>query len=82
MALGAIASQIVPSVLHREVSEYFDNRKEGPKEARNSSKAKGEEGDDMWAMADKARKGLTRAMKSFMGYHCARADYRAVRTLG
>ena len=68
--------------LHREVSEYFDNRKEGPKEARNSSNAKGEEGDDMWAMADKARKGLTRAMKSFMGYHCARADYRPVRTLG
>ena len=42
--------------LHREVTEYFNNRKEGPKEARNKSIAKPEE--DMWASADRQRKGL------------------------
>ena len=42
--------------LHREVTEYFNNRKEGPKEARNKSSAKPEE--DMWASADRQRKGL------------------------
>ena len=41
--------------LHREVTEYFNNRKEGPKEARNKSAARPEE--DMWASADRQRKG-------------------------
>ena len=41
--------------LHREVTEYFSNRKEGPKEARNKSAARPEE--DMWASADRQRKG-------------------------
>jgi len=59
--------------LHREVTEYFNNRKEGPKELHNKTKEA-----DMWSVADRARKGLTRAMKSFMGYHCARPDYRPV----
>ena len=37
------------------MTEYFNNRKEGPKEARNKSAARPEE--DMWASADRQRKG-------------------------
>ena len=58
--------------LHQGVSEYFDHRKEGPKDA-NRTRSGG--GDDMWASS---KQGLTRAMRSFLGYHCSRAEYRPV----
>ena len=58
--------------LHQGVSEYFDHRKEGPKDA---NRTRSGSSDDMWASS---RPGLTRAMRSFLGYHCSRAEYRPV----
>ena len=55
--------------LHRQVNEYFNNRKEGPKPNHTS-----EEGDDAWSAS---RKSLSRPVRSFLGYHCGRPDYRA-----
>jgi hypothetical protein len=53
--------------MHKQVTEYFSNRKEGAK----SDKP---EGDDVWTTQ---RKSLSRPVRSFLGYHCGRPDYRA-----
>jgi len=59
--------------LHRQVNEYFNNRKEGPRP--NSTDAKDEtESFDVWTAQ---RKSLSRPVRSFLGYHCGRPDYRA-----
>ena len=53
--------------LHREVTEYFNNRKEGPKATNRSHE------DDVWTAQ---RKDLSRPVRSFLGYHCNREEYR------
>ena len=71
---GVLAWSSEKPKLHRMVNEYFNNRKEGPK-ANKSAGAHGEEGgDDVWSAQ---RKSLSRPVRSFLGYHCGRPDYRA-----
>ena len=59
--------------MHRQVTEYFNNRKEGPKPNRTDGAAEKGEGDDVWTAQ---RKSLSRPVRSFLGYHCGRPDYR------
>jgi len=54
--------------LHRQLTEYFNNRKEGPKPNNTAS-----EGDEAWAAQ---LKSLSRPVRSFRGYHCHRPEYR------
>ena len=73
---GVLAWSTDKPRLHRQVTEYFNNRKEGPKpnkSATGSQPAKAE-GDDVWTAQ---RKSLSRPVRSFLGYHCGRPDYRA-----
>ena len=53
--------------LHSQVTEYFNNRKEGPKATNRSHE------DDVWTAQ---RKDLSRPVRSFLGYHCNREEYR------
>ena len=59
-----------------QVTEYFNNRKEGPKPNKSAAGAQPAkaEGDDVWTAQ---RKSLSRPVRSFLGYHCGRPDYRA-----
>ena len=57
--------------MHQQVTEYFSNRKEGPKPNKTST-PKGE-GDDAWTAQ---RKSLSRPVRSFLGYHCGKTEYR------
>ena len=57
--------------LRRQVNEYFNKRKEGPKPNHTGVR---EDEDDAWSAQ---RKSLSRPVRSFLGYHCSRPDYRA-----
>jgi hypothetical protein len=63
--------------LHKMVNEYFSNRKEGPKP--NQTKEGGKEGseDDEEAAWAASRRSMSRPVRSYLGYHCRRPDYRA-----
>ena len=71
---GVLAWSSEKPKLHKMVTEYFDNRKEGPKPNHTSGSAHADGGDDAWAAQ---RKSLSRPVRSFLGYHCSRPDYRA-----
>ena len=73
---GVLAWSSEKPRLHRQVTEYFSNRKEGPKPNKTDGLGGAEvaEGDEPW-MAQ--RKSLSRPVRSFLGYHCGRSDYRA-----
>ena len=58
----------------RQVTDYFSNRKEGPKPNKTGGAPARAEGDDVWTAQ---RKSLSRPVRSFLGYHCGRPDYRA-----
>ena len=64
------------SRLHKMVTDYFSNRKEGPKPNHTApgNGGSGGEGDDVWTAQ---RKSLSRPVRSFLGYHCSRPDYRS-----
>lgn len=57
--------------LHKQVSEYFNNRKEGPRPNRTDADS---EQDNVRTVQ---RDSLSRPVRSFLGYHCGKADYRA-----
>lgn len=75
---GVLAWSSEKPRLHRQVTEYFNNRKEGPKPNNTLDGLGGAgeetEGDDAWSAQ---RKSLSRPVRSFLGYHCGRPDYRA-----
>ena len=75
---GVLAWSSEKPRLHRQVTEYFSNRKEGPKPNKTGADGLGggeaAEGDDAWSAQ---RKSLSRPVRSFLGYHCGRSDYRA-----
>jgi hypothetical protein len=54
--------------LHKQVSDYFNNRKEGPKPNNTH-----DESDEAWAAQ---MKSLSRGVRSWRGYHCHRPEYR------
>jgi len=60
--------------LHRQVSDYFGRRKEGPKPNATAAVAPfpDEEGGVGVGVG-----GASRAVQSYSGYHCRRADYKA-----
>jgi len=60
--------------LHRQVSDYFSRRKEGPKPNATAAVAPfpDEEGGVGVGVG-----GASRAVQSYSGYHCRRADYKA-----
>ena len=71
---GVLAWNSEKPKLHRMVNEYFNNRKEGPKANKTTGVHGDEGGDDVWSAQ---RKSLSRPVRSFLGYHCGRPDYRA-----
>ena len=76
---GVLAWSTDKPRMHKQVTEYFSNRKEGPKPNKTAEGAAGGkethgEGDDVWTAQ---RKSLSRPVRSFLGYHCGRTDYRA-----
>ena len=71
---GVLAWSSEKPKLHRQVTEYFNNRKEGGKTNKSAGGADSKEGDDVWTAQ---RKSLSRPVRSFLGYHCGRSDYRA-----
>ena len=71
---GVLAWSTDKPRMHKQVTEYFNNRKEGPKPNRTDGTSEKGEGDDVWTAQ---RKSLSRPVRSFLGYHCGRPDYRA-----
>ena len=63
--------------LHKMVNEYFSNRKEGPtpNQTKEGSKEGGEDDEEVALAA--SRRSMSRPVRSYLGYHCRRPDYRA-----
>jgi len=58
--------------LHQQVTEYFNNRKEGPRPNSSHEGLKAVEEEEWTA----AKRTASRAVRSYTGYHCHRPDYR------
>ena len=63
--------------LHNQVTEYFNNRKEGPKPNRTASDEIQIDDTDNAELAFGATKGRSRTVQSYVGYHCRRSEYRS-----
>jgi len=56
--------------LHKQVTDYFNNRKEGPRP--NQTRVESDDAEELAAQ----KRGASRAVRSYIGYHCRAAAYR------